>query len=173
MPTENIPVERLDNLATSAVRKVFQDMVQEEVICTGNSCMLSGTRGDLLPTLPLHGGLMTIVVSFVGDVRGRVMLTMPRGAAEAFTLKLFDAPSLDWIGEDPREALLDSLGELGNMLAGLVKGGLTKWFPKLALTTPKVLVDKRMKVDNAAQSFRKQYAFSGFGSALLVDFSCG
>lgn len=173
MATQNIPTERLDNLATEAVRKVFLDMVQEEFVCTENSCLLTGSRGDLLGALPLQSGLFTIVVSLLGDVNGRVMLTVPRGVAEAFTLKLFDVPSLDWVGDDPEESLSDSLGELGNMLAGLVKGGLTKWFPKLALTTPKVLLNKRMKVDNSQQSFRKQYLFAGFGSKALVDFSCG
>lgn len=173
MPTANIPTERLDNLAMEAVTKVFDSMVQETVTCKGNSCLLTGSIGDLLPKMPLVStGFYTVSVNFIGDANGKVMLSLPAAAAESFAKKLFDVPSLEWIGDDTVETMRDTMGELGNMLVGLVKGGLTKWYPDLMLQTPKVLVSKRLKVDNGKLSFRKQYLFEGFGEQFLIDFSC-
>ncbi len=172
MPTENIPTERLDNLAREAVVTVFDSMVGEAVTWKRHSCLIENGAGDLLTSLPISEGLYAIVVSWVGDASGKVMLVLPKAAAERFALKLFDLPSLDWLEGDSEEALQDTLGELGNMLVGLVKGGLTKWYPNLALTTPKVLKNRRMKVDTSAMSFRRQYVFEGFGSELMIDFCC-
>ncbi|MDQ8186078.1 chemotaxis protein CheX [Pelagicoccus sp. SDUM812002] len=173
MPTENIPTERLDNLAREAVVTVFDSMVGEDVTWKDASCLIENPAGDMLNKLPIADGLYAIVVSWVGDASGKVMLVLPKAAAERFALKLFDLPSLDWLeGEDSESALQDTLGELGNMMVGLVKGGLTKWYPNLALTTPKVLKNRRMKVDTAAMSFRRQYIFEGFGSELMIDFCC-
>lgn len=172
MPTENIPTERLDNLAREAVVTVFDSMVGEDVTWKERSCLIENPGGDLLTSLPIADGLYAIVVSWVGDASGKVMLVLPKAAAERFALKLFDLPSLDWLEGDSEEALQDTLGELGNMMVGLVKGGLTKWYPNLALTTPKVLKNRRMKVDTAAMSFRSQYTFEGFGSELMIDFCC-
>ncbi|MBK1880185.1 chemotaxis protein CheX [Pelagicoccus mobilis] len=172
MPTEEIPSERLDNLAREAVVTVFDSMVSETVSWKSRACLIENGSSDMLGSLPIADGLYAIVVSWVGDVNGKVMLVLPKAAAEAFALKLFDLPSLDWLEGDSEEALQDTLGELGNMLAGLVKGGLTKWYPRLALTTPKVLKNRRMKVDTATMSFRRQYLFEGFGSELLIDFCC-
>lgn len=172
MPTANIPTERMDNLAREAVVTVFDTMIDESVTYLNNSDLLAGDRGDLLKQLPLDKGLYSIAVSFVGDATGKVMLILPYAVAERFTLKLFDATSLDWIEGDTEETLLDTLGELGNMLVGLVKGGMTRWYPNLMLTTPKVLKNRRLKVENSKQTFRKQYLFEGFGSHLMIDFCC-
>lgn len=170
--TGNIPTERLDNLAREAVVTVFDSMVGEAVSWKRCSCLIENSSGDQLGRLPISEGLYAIVVSWVGDVNGKVMLVLPKAAAERFALKLFDLPSLDWLEGDSEESLQDTLGELGNMLAGLVKGGMTKWYPKLALTTPKVLKNRRMKVDTSEMSFRRQYVFEGLGSELMIDFCC-
>ena len=98
------------------------------------------------------------------------MMTLSKSLAEKFAPKLLDATSLDWLGEDPRETLIDIMGELGNSTVGLIKGGLTKLFPNLMLTTPKVACSARFRVDESALTFRKQYHFRVMGSALLVDF---
>lgn len=172
MPTENIPAERLDNLAREAVATVFDSMVGETVTWKDRVCLIENSGGDMLSTLPIAEGLYAIVVSWVGDASGKVMLVLPKAAAEGFALKLFDLPSLDWLEGDSEEALQDTLGELGNMMVGLIKGGLTKWYPNLSLTTPKVLKNRRMKVDSSNLSFRRQYTFTGFGSELMIDFCC-
>ncbi len=172
MPTQNIPTERLDNLAREAVVTVFDSMVGEDVTLKRQVCLLERADGDLLSEMPIADGLYAIVVNWVGDATGKVMLVLPKAAAERFALKLFDLPSLDWLEGDSEEALQDTLGELGNMMVGLVKGGLTKWYPNLALTTPKVLKNRRMKVDTSAMSFRRQYLFEGFGTELMIDFCC-
>lgn len=172
MTAEEIPSERLDNLAREAAATVFESMVGETLSWKSRSCLIEDASGDQLGKLPISDGLYAIVVSWVGDVNGKVMLVLPKAAAEAFTLKLFDLPSLDWLEGDSEESLQDTLGELGNMLAGLLKGGLTKWYPKLALTTPKVMKNRRMKVDTAEMSFRRQYIFEGFGTELMIDFCC-
>lgn len=173
METADLPLERLNRLSNEAVSKVFLSMVGEELTLESWSSLARTDEADLFSRLPLEGGsVFTIVVGFVGDAHGNVMLTLPQATAEAFTLTLFDAPSLDWIGEDAAEAMIDTMGELGNMLAGLVKGGLTKWFPQLMLTTPRVLRGKRLRIDNAAVAFRLQYLFEGFSSKILLDLSC-
>ncbi|EDY84225.1 hypothetical protein VDG1235_3856 [Verrucomicrobiia bacterium DG1235] len=172
MPTEIIPTERLDNLAREAVVTVFDSMVDEVVTWQTRECLISDPSSDMLTKLPIQDGLYAIVVSWVGDANGKVMLVLPKAAAERFAMKLFDVPSLDWLEGDSEEALQDTLGELGNMMVGLVKGGLTKWYPSLMLTTPKVLKNKRMKVDSASMSFRRQYLFEGLGSELMIDFCC-
>lgn len=172
MPTTEVPTERLDNLAREAVMTVFDSMVGEDVILESSTCLIANPSGDMLQKLPISGGLYAIVVNWVGDARGKVMLVLPKEAAENFALKLFDLPSLDWLDGDTEESLQDTLGELGNMLVGLVKGGLTKWYPSLALTTPKVLKNRRMKVDTSTMRFRRQYVFEGLGSHLMIDFCC-
>lgn len=171
MPTLNIPSERLDRLAQEAVERVFSEMVKEPMAANGAANLLGDERADLFPRLGAGTDrFFTVVVGFFGDANGKVMLTLPWSAAEAFALKLLDVSSLDWLGEDPAETMRDTLGELGNMLAGLVKGGLTKWYPKLMLTTPKVMVSKRLKIDTSGLSFRRQYLFNGLGSRALLDF---
>lgn len=172
MPTQKIPTERLDNLAREAVVTVFDSMVGEDVTWKSRSCLIEEPTGDMLGKLPIANGLYAIVVNWIGDANGKVMLVLPKEAAERFALKLFDLPSLDWLEGDTETALQDTLGELGNMMVGLVKGGLTKWYPNLSLTTPKVLKNRRMKVDTSAMSFRRQYIFEGFGSELMIDFCC-
>lgn len=172
MPTLNVPTERLDNLALEAVTTVFESMVQEKVSFKESSCLLTGSAGDLLPKMPLIStGFYTVSVNFIGDANGKVMLSMPTAASENFAKKLFDVPSLEWVGDDAAETMRDTMGELGNMLVGLVKGGLTKWYPSLMLQTPKVLVSKRLKIDNSRLTFRKQYVFTGFGEEFLIDFN--
>lgn len=172
MPTAQIPTERLDNLAKEAVVKVFDSMVGEELRFLRSSCLLGGAGADLIRALPISAGFYGVVVSFIGDVNGKVMLILPVAAAQSFTKKLFDVPSLDWLEENPEDTLVDTLGELGNMLVGLIKGGLTKWYPTLVLTTPKVLKDKRLKVETKRQAFRTQYIFEGFDSQIMIDFCC-
>lgn len=162
----------MDNLAREAVVTVFDSMVGESVIYVDDSCLLEGSKGDLLGRLPLDKGMFAITVSYVGDATGKVMLILPKEAAERFALKLFDMPSLDWLEGEEDETLMDTLGELGNMLVGLIKGGLTKWYPKLMLTTPKVLKNRRLKIDTTKQAFRKQYLFEAFGTPMLIDFCC-
>lgn len=172
MPTQKIPTERLDNLAREAVVTVFDSMVGETVTWKSMACLVEGKAADCLSKLPIADGLYAIVVNWIGDASGKVMLVLPKSAAEKFAIKLFDVPSLDWLEGDSEEALQDVLGELGNMMVGLVKGGLTKWYPNLSLTTPKVLKNRRMKVDTASMSFRRQYIFEGFDSELMIDFCC-
>ncbi|MBC2606815.1 chemotaxis protein CheX [Pelagicoccus albus] len=172
MPAQEVPTERLDNLAREAVVTVFDSMINETVTWLSRACLMENPSGDILAKLPISKGLYAIVVNWVGDAKGKVMLVLPKEAAEHFAMKLFDVPSLDWLEGDSEEALQDSLGELGNMLVGLVKGGLTKWYPNLALTTPKVLKNRRMKVDTSTMSFRRQYHFEGLGSELMIDFCC-
>lgn len=172
IPSSLLPTERLDNLAREAVVTVFDSMVGETLTWIDHNCMIEEPGSDMISRLPLSGGIYSIVVSWVGDASGKVMLLLPRAAAEQFALKLFDVPSLDWLEGDSEDALQDTLGELGNMLVGLVKGGLTKWYPKLMLTTPKVLKNRRMKVDSSAMTFRRQYLFEGFETSLMIDFCC-
>jgi len=166
------PTERLDALAKEAVTTVFDSMIGESLAFKELSCLLADCDGDMLARLPLASGIYSIVVSWLGDAGGKVTLMLPKAAAERFALKLFDLPSVDWLEGDSEEVLSDTLGELGNMLVGLVKGGLTKWYPSLMLTTPKVLKNRRMKVDTEALAFRRQYLFEGLGGLVLVDFCC-
>ena len=173
MATAVIPTERFDNLAKQAVSRVFMDMVAEQLVFERSANLIVDEGSDLFSRLPREGsGFFTIAVGFVGDVSGKMVLILPNAAAEAFTLKLFGAKSLDWIGENPRETMLDTMGELGNMLVGLVKGGLTKWYPKLMLTTPKVFEGRRLKIDPRSLHFRRQYLFAGLGSKMLFDLCC-
>ncbi len=171
MPTLIIPTERLDRLAHEAVLRVFAEMVGETVVAKGQANLIGEDKADLFSRLGVGSDpFFTIVVGFLGDANGKVMLTLPWPCAERFALKLLDVENLEWLGEDPAETLRDTLGELGNMLAGLVKGGLTKWYPRLTLTTPRVMAGKRLKLDNGSLSFRRQYLFDGFGSRALLDF---
>lgn len=172
MPATDLPTDRLDCLARQAATRVFREMVDEEIEFSRDADIHGDDDIDLFgqSSLP-NGAFFCIIVGFVGDAEGKVMISLPRAAAESFALKLFDTPSLEWLGEDPVECLSDALGELGNMLAGLFKGGLTKWFPSLMLTTPKVLFGKRQRLQESGMTFRKQYLFRGFGGDLLVDVS--
>ncbi|MDQ8201684.1 chemotaxis protein CheX [Pelagicoccus sp. SDUM812003] len=170
MPDTDAPVDHFDKLARNAVVKVFDAMAGESVTYLDYSCLLTGSKGDFLRRLPLEKGVYAIAVGFFGDVDGKVMLILPHAVAERITLDLYEAKSLDWIEGDSEETLLDTMGEIGNMLAGLVKGGLTHTYPKLMLKTPKVLTNKRLKVDNSKLSIRRQYLFEGFGTKLMIDF---
>jgi hypothetical protein len=63
----------------------------------------------------------------------------------------------------------DTMGEMGNSFVGLVKGALTKFYPRLMLTTPLVSQGSRIHVDSNKYSFRKQYHFTAMGSSMIVD----
>ncbi len=167
-----IPIENLDSISQKAVVTVFKSMIDADMTCSGTSCMLTNDGSDLLRKLPIQKGFYAITVGFVGDMSGKVMLILPVAAAFDFAQRLFDTPDLEWMGEDSEETLTDSLGELGNMLAGLFKGALTRWYPKLMLTTPRVSMNKRLKLDNSRLSFRRQYEFSGLANRLMIDFCC-
>src|SRR5690606_23389483 len=146
MPATDLPAERLDSLALEAAVRVFLDMVGEEVELERSADLREGGEADLFGQSALpNAEFFSVVVGFIGDAAGKVSLALPRAAAERFAQALFDTPSLEWLGEDPAECLSDALGELGNMLAGLFKGGLTKWLPSLMLTTPRVLSCRRQR----------------------------
>lgn len=172
MPLINIEPKRFDSLAREATSYVFDFMVDEEVIFDRESLLVgnSGRDEDLfLSLINMEGGYFSIAVGYVGDAEGQIILTLSRSLAERFTLKLLDAKDLNWIGEDPRETILDVMGELGNSYVGLVKGALTKNFPNLMLTTPTVQSSSRIAIDEGELSFRKQYLFRSMGFPLLVD----
>lgn len=165
--------ERFDSLAREAITYVFDFMISEKARFAKSSQLVGPEAEgvDMMPRLKeMTEGYFTISVGFVGDATGHIYLQMSRSLAERFAIKLLDVPSLEWIGEDPSEVLQDVLGELGNSLVGLVKGGMTKWIPNLMLTTPKVISNGRIKVNSDRLRFRKQYAFALMESPILVDF---
>ncbi|MCH6257329.1 chemotaxis protein CheX [Puniceicoccaceae bacterium K14] len=172
MTTIQINPERFDSLAKEAITHVFDFMISEKATYAKSSLLKGpGDLGsDMLPRLKeMADGYFTITVGFVGDAHGNIHLQLSRTLAERFAVKLLDVPSLEWIGEDSNEVLKDALGELGNSLVGLVKGGMTKWHPNLMLTTPKVVANGRGKVNVDRLRFRKQYAFALMKSPILVD----
>ena len=172
MPTADILTDRFDRLANEACPYVFEFMISEKATFVRDLSLLeeSSSATGLMATAPeFSKGYFTIAVGYVGDAQGQVLLFLPNELAEAFTCKLLDAPSLEWLGEDPRETLIDVMGELGNSLVGLIKGGLTKQFPKLMLTTPNVVSNARIRVDNSILSFRKQYQFELMGQPVILD----
>lgn len=174
MPTTiQIQPERFDSLAREAISYVFDFMISEKATFAKSSLLVGPGKlgGDLMPRLKeMVDGYFTISVGYVGDARGHIYVQISRSLAERFAVKVLDVPSLEWIGEDPNEVLRDVLGELGNSLVGLVKGGMTKWIPNLMLTPPKVISNGRIKVNEGRLRYRKQYAFALMGSPLLVDF---
>ncbi len=175
MEISQINVDRFDRLANEAINHVFDFMVQEKATLVRDSHIVgeAASGKDMFSRIKeLVEGYFTISVGFVGDCDGKVNIQLSRAMAEKFAIKLLDVPSIDWIGEDPNESLLDVMGELGNMLVGLIKGGLTKDFPDLMLTPPKVLQNRRIKLGDSRLLFRKQYAFSVMKSAVLVDICC-
>lgn len=170
MPATDLPAERLDSLALQAAARVFRDMAGEEIELKRSADALGPGEADLFAQSALpNGEFFSVVVGFVGDADGKVSISLSRASAERFAQALFDTPSLEWLGEDPAECLSDALGELGNMLAGLFKGGLTKWLPSLMLTTPRVLSGRRQRVQSGQLAFRKQYLLRGLGGDLLMD----
>ena len=162
-----------DTLAREACSYVFDFMVGETVVFVSDSLLIgAGATGtDLLGSMKgLDSGFYSISVGYKGDAEGTIILTLTRALAEGFTCKLLGMPSMEWVGEgDPREAMRDTLGELGNSFVGLVKGALTKFYPRLMLTTPWVCQGSRIQVDSEKYSFRKQYLFTAMGSSMVVD----
>ncbi|MEM9159379.1 MAG: chemotaxis protein CheX [Verrucomicrobiota bacterium] len=173
MPTADITAERFDRLANEACRYVFDFMISEKTEFVREARLIGGAARDkgLFSTLPeFSEGYFTIAVGYVGDAQGQVLLFLPQSFAEKFACKLLDVPDVEWLGEDTRETLVDVMGELGNSLVGLVKGGLTKHFPKLMLTTPNVVKNARIRVDESVLSFRKQYQFKVMDLPVVLDF---
>jgi len=164
---------RIDGLAREATAYLFSRMASEKALFV-KKAVLAGqptVEADLFPRLAeMQEGYFTISVGFVGDARGQILLLLSRKLATAVALRVLDVPSLEWIGEDPEETLNDTMGELGNTMVGLVKGGMTKWLPRLTLTTPKVLRSCRLRIESEKLFFRKQYLFAAMGSPVLVDF---
>lgn len=175
METTQVKVKRFDTLAHEAINYVFKFMINEKAVFARDSQMVGGSaaNADMFPKIKeMADGFFTITVGFFGDCNGKVNIQLSTAMAEKFSLKLLDVPSLDWIGDDPNDTLVDVMGELGNMLVGLIKGGMTKDFPDLMLTPPKVLANQRIKIEESRLAFRKQYAFAVMKSAVLIDFCC-
>lgn len=169
----NITSDRFDALAHEACRYVFKFMIDEEATFSKDSSLigLDADKMDLFREVSdFNGGYFTIAVGYVGDAKGLVWLSVPQKLAQAFTVKLLDTPSIEWSGEDAKEMISDTMGELANSFVGLIKGGLTKNFPNLMLTTPNVISNGRLKIDDSVLSFRKQYLFSVLDSSILIDF---
>ena len=164
---------KFDKLAHEACSYVFDFMVGETAVFVSDSHLIgAGATGtDLFGSMNgLDVGFYSISVGYVGDAEGTIILTLTRALAESFTCKLLGVPSLEWMGaEDPRETMRDTMGELGNSFVGLVKGALTKFYPRLMLTTPWVSQGSRIQVNSDEYSFRKQYHFTAMGSSMIVD----
>lgn len=173
MPATNIDTERFDRIAREACSYVFRCMVDEEAEFKVESDH-SKEGPDLLQAFEgFKEGYYSVSVGYNGDASGQVVLALPKGVAERFSLKLLDVDSLDWMGDDPREAVIDVIGELGNSFVGLIKGGLTKEIPDLMLTTPQVVLSGRTRITTEPPAFRKQYAFGVMGDTVVVDFCHG
>jgi len=174
MATLNIETERFDTLVREACSYVFSCMVAEKAVLKLESDHTDGGE-DLLQAFDVFKeGYYSVSVGYKGDASGKIMLALPRSVGEQFALKLLDVVSLDWLGEDPREAVIDVMGELGNSFVGLIKGGLTKNIPNLMLTTPQVILSGRTRLAaGASPAFRKQYAFDVMDSVVVVDFCHG
>jgi len=152
---------------------VFNCMIDEKVTFKVESNHREG-GADLLQGLDaFKDGYYLVSVGYHGDAVGQVVLALPKPVAERFALALMDVPSLDWLGEDPREVVADVIGELGNSFVGLIKGGLTRLYPKLMLTTPQVMLSGRARIAAESSAFRKQYAFEVMDSVVVVDFCHG
>jgi len=173
MATLNIDTERFDTLAREACSYVFSCMIGEEAVFKEESDHTKEGEDLLQVFEEFRGGYYSVSVGYKGDASGQVVLALPKVVGEGFALKLMDVPSLDWLGEDPREAVIDVIGELGNSFVGLIKGGLTKNFPNLMLTTPQVVLSGRLHLAASTPAFRKQYAFSVMDSRVIVDFCHG
>ena len=170
MPTLNIDTDRFDSLAREACSYVFSCMVDEKAVFKVESDHSKG-EPDLLQSFEgFKEGYYSVSVGYKGDASGQVALALPKVVAERFALKLMDVVSLDWLGEDPRETVIDVMGELGNSFVGLIKGGLTKHFPNLMLTTPQVILSGRTRIAAENPKFRKQYAFDVMEETVVVDF---
>ena len=173
MPTLKIEVDRFDSLAREACSYVFSCMVDEKAVFKVESDHSKG-EPDLLHCFEgFKEGYYSVSVGYKGDARGQVVLALPKVVAERFALKLMDVESLEWLGEDPRDVVIDVIGELGNSFVGLIKGGLTKTFPKLMLTTPQVILSGRTRIATEKPTFRKQYAFDVMDETVVVDFCHG
>ena len=164
---------KFDQLAHEGCSYVFDFMVGEKAVFVSDSHLIgAGASGtNLFGSMNgLDVGFYSISVGYVGDAEGMIILILTRALAERFTCKLLDMPSIEWTGtEDPRETMQDTMGELGNSFVGLVKGALTKIYPRLKLTTPQVNRGSLIPVNSAEYSFRKQYHFTAMGSSMIVD----
>lgn len=164
---------KFDQLAHDACTYVFDFMVGEKVVFVSDSHLLGpGANGaNLLGKMNgLDSGFYSISVGYVGDAQGMIILILTRSLAERFTCKLLDMPNSEWtVAEELRATIKDTMGELGNSFVGLVKGALTKTYPRLTLTTPDVNRGNLVAVNPAEFSFRKQYHFTAMGSSILVD----
>ncbi len=173
MPLVNISPERLDTLAHEALGYVFKSMAEEGATFSKDAWLvgLEEAGADLFPDVEaFKKGYFTIVVGYIGDAKGLVWLSITRELARELTMKILDTAYIDWEAEESAETLNDAMGELGNSFVGLIKGGLTKNFPNLMLTTPKVIAGARLNIDASLLSFRKQYLFTVMGEPVLVDF---
>ncbi len=165
---------KFDKLAHDACTYVFDFMVGETAAFVSDSHLIgTGATGtDLFGSMNgLDVGFYSISVGYVGDAEGKIILTLTRALAEAFTCKLLGVAGPEWIGagDQREETMRDTMGELGNSFVGLVKGALTQFYPRLMLTTPSVNHGNRVQVNSGEYSFRKQYHFTAMGSSMIVD----
>lgn len=76
----------------------------------------------------------TAMIGFTGDLKGALILSMPRNAARALVKRMCGGEI-----ELRDEEIGDGIGEICNIVAGLLKSGLRAEGVATAITTPSIL----------------------------------
>ncbi len=150
-------VEKFDQ----AVQEVIETMIGETVT-------FHGEANIELTNIP-DGGIdkgMTVVMGYVGGLQGTISISLSEEAAIAWTKGLIEHET-DCVDQ----TVIDAVGELGNIVVGTAKRGLTQY--NLTMSLPSVIRGGRKSVvfPSSTKAVRRLYGYAGYELVLTIALS--
>lgn len=153
---------------TKALKHVFHIMLSRPVeLCERNS------QGEVSISPAASGGEMILThflgsVGFVGKLNGRLHLYLPDDFATACTRQLLRANE-HYSKRTAETAIVDAIGEITNMTAGVFKNALTESGFTCRLSIPSVFRCRPGSMEPGFTSSRYIYHFTSSDSRLVVE----
>ena len=147
-------IKDLEELVREAVEEVFSTMLMIETSCDPSCTDLS----DLLPNVVGS-------VGFIGEVTGVFYLYTNDKFAQKMTSNLL---GLEMEEIDMEEMVNDAVGEITNMIVGVVKSRLADRGTKCVLTIPSIVRGNNFRIEPVSSTERRVIPFQCEGKNRMV-----
>ncbi len=148
-------MEKIEQLTTHAIKRVFQEMLSMEV-----------TIDTAVPEIANPSMQIAGSVGFIGEGSGVIYLYSSLELARLITSRMLSVPE----GEvDSDEMVNDAVGEIANMVGGSVKSSLADAGYPCTLTIPSIVRGQYLTVEGMNDVTRQILAFRADEHQLFVE----
>lgn len=170
LPRMEFDPEKLTKTFAKAAQQVFFDMLAEGIEL--KECVAIAPEDPPERAAPSHYGIGNemhcVHIDFTGDFNGELFLYFNMDLARAITRQFLE---INEVGlEDLEDCIQDILGEISNMMAGLIKNSLLHTNFKCLLGLPKHLRNRWVTFEETQKvAFRNLSTFAVLGDTMVGD----